>query len=237
MIGGGAAGVAFTGIDSYGPSEINIPGVVKKRTGTLKARIAERDARADAELSERIRVKSLTRDELESRADRIFGQTKGMEDGDMVVLPNGQRGIFRKFTPVSNRSGERQGIATVDVMNEDGETFKTTTIGMNFVFPIEKSPISSANRRQAVQEPIDKSEPSDTEKKETKEFLSGEGKTKEKPEDTGSVDRFKQDAQGKVEEEEPKKIDDTIKVGDTVKTKGLALYNIIILAFKYAKER
>ena len=219
MIGGGSAGIAFTGIDSYGPSEINIPGVGKKRTGTLKSRIAERDARADAELSERIRVKALTREELETRADRIFGQTKGMEDGDMVVLPNGQRGIFRKFTPVSNRPGEMQGMATVDVMNEDGETFKTTTIGMNFVFPIEKSPISSANRRQAVQEKIDTTnEPSDAEKKETKEFL-GEEKTKEKPEDTGSVDRFKKDAQEDVAKEEPKKVDDSIKVGDTVNTK------------------
>ena len=195
LLGGGSAGGLFTAIDSYAPAEI-----FGKSTGTLKSRVAERDARAEAELGERIREKNLIRDELESRADRIFGKTKGMEDGDMVVLPNGQRGIFRKFTPISNRPGEMQGMATVDVLSEDGETAKTTSIGMDFVFPIEKSPISAANRRQALQQPIDQTEPTEAEKKKTKEFLAGE--QVEEEEDTGAIDRFKQDAKGKVEEED-----------------------------------
>ena len=95
---------------------------------------------------------------------------------------------------------------------------------MDFVFPIEKSPISAANRRQAAQEKIDlTNEPSDAEQKATKEFLAG--KTKEKPEDTGAVDRFKQDAQEKVEkkevaQEDLKKTDtDDIKVGNVVRNK------------------
>ena len=94
LIGGLGAGAGFTAIDSYAPAEI-----FGRRTGTLKSRIAERDKRAEAELENRIREKSLVREELESRAEKIFGRTKGMEDGDMVVLPNGQRGIFKKFTP------------------------------------------------------------------------------------------------------------------------------------------
>jgi hypothetical protein len=179
LIGGGGAGVMLTALDN----EIQLP----KR---LRQRQDNDDAVAQARLRNQA-TRSDLRKEIEEKAKRQF-ERQTIEEGNSVVLPNGQQATFLRNV------GDGRGLVTYQ--NEEGKKVEISLpmplITLNS--DLSSNVVTRANRRQAMQE-VSASDPVG----QSNQLPESEGQT-----ESGSVvDEFKQDAQEKTKEDKSSESD------------------------------